>query len=67
MQKFSTPKAFLCLTLLFVLIAVASFAAFKETEQLCSQANGCQIDAPLKNGEMFWDVISRQFLTLFPV
>ena len=68
MQKSSTYTAYILFSLLFVLIAVASFAAFSEAEEICTQATNCL--RPLtesSKGEMIWEVVSRQFLTLFPI
>mgnify|MGYP003581340559 CR=1 FL=1 len=68
MQKSSTPTAYILFSLLFVFIAVASFAAFMETEELCAQAESCLMQVPpTANGEMIWEVISRQFLTLLSI
>ncbi|HEV7334032.1 MAG TPA: hypothetical protein VGN63_23560 [Flavisolibacter sp.] len=68
MQKSSAPTAYILFTLLFVLIAVASFAAFTEAEEMCVQAEYCLRPASdPSNGEMIWEVISRQFLTLLPI
>ena len=65
MKKFFTQKAFLLLTLFFVSIAALSFAAFKETEQVCTSAEqACQSVKPAKGNEMLWEVVSRQFLSL---
>ena len=68
MQKTSAYRAFLLISLLFVLIAAASFAAFTKTEELCTQAESCLRQMhPTSNGEMIWEVVSRQFLSLFPI
>jgi hypothetical protein len=68
MQKFFTPKAFILLTLVFVFIAAASFAAFKETEVVCAEARQCLKTAPVqKSGEIIWEVVSRQFLSLISI
>jgi hypothetical protein len=67
MKKFFTQKAFLLLTLLFVLLAAASFAAFRETEKVCEQAQCAKVKAPEKNGNMIWEVVSRQFLSLIAI
>ena len=67
MRKTSTPAAYILFPLLFVLIAVASFAAFTETEELCTQAAECLKPESIRNGEMIWEVASRQFLSLFPI
>lgn len=67
MQKISTHKAFAFFTLLFVLIAVASFAAF-ETEQVCTQAQACLKTAPAPKGtEMLWELLSRQILSVLTI
>ncbi|MDQ3279729.1 MAG: hypothetical protein M3Q06_15490 [Bacteroidota bacterium] len=68
MQKSSVTTAYILFSLLFILIAVASFAAFMETEELCGQAKACLQEAPpTTNGEMIWEVISRQFLSLVSI
>lgn len=68
MQKLFTQKAFFLLTLLFVLFAAASFAAFRETEEICTQARACLKEAtPAKGGEMLWEVVSRHFLALLSI
>ena len=68
MQKISTYKALFFFTLTFVLIAAASFAAFRETEAVCTQAKNCLKLAPPAGGsEMLWEVVSRQFLTLVSI
>ena len=67
MQKSTTPAAYILVSLLFVFIAVASFATFAETEEICTQATNCLKPIPATNGEMIWEVISRQFLTLLPI
>lgn len=66
MQKSPAPTAYILFCLLFIFIAVASFAAFTETEELCNQAAECLKPESLRNGEMIWEVASRQFLSLFP-
>jgi hypothetical protein len=68
MQKISTQKAFLLFTLLFVLLAMASFAAFRETEPLYTGARSCLNSAvPAQNGEMLWEVVFRQFFSLISI
>ena len=68
MQKISAQKAFLFFTLVFVLIAVASFTAFRETEQACSQAQSCLNLAPAPKGsEILWEMVSRQFLSFLTI
>jgi len=65
MQKFFTPKAFLLLTLLFVGIALFSFAAFHETVEVSTSVkNTCNAIKASKNSEMLWEVVSRQFLSV---
>lgn len=64
----STYKALIGLTLLFMLIAALSFAAFRETNELCSEAKNCTQPAPSrKGGEMLWDGFSRRFVTLVTI
>ena len=69
MKKAFTTKAFTLFTVLFVLIAAFSFAAFRKTEQVCTAATKkCSQGAPLKRGsEMPWDGFSRRFITLISV
>ncbi len=67
MQKSFTHKTFLLFTLIFVLIAMASFAAFRETEQVGAGAKTCMKVAPAENGEMLWEVVSRRFLSLLSI
>ncbi len=64
MKKFFKQKAFLLFTLLFILLAAASFAAFRETERVCEQVECAKVTAPEKNSDMVWEVVSRQFLSL---
>jgi len=63
MKRAFTTKAFTLLTLLFVLIAAFSFAAF-ETKEVCREAKKCSQVAPSKSGEMLWDSFSRRFISL---
>ncbi|MBB1286337.1 hypothetical protein HRH25_18280 [Flavisolibacter sp. BT320] len=68
MQRSSTPTAYILFSLMFILIAAASFAAFSEAEEICNRAGNCL--RPLQNpsnGEMIWEVVSRQFLTLLSI
>lgn len=61
----TTNKAFLLFTLFFVFIAAFSFAAFQETEAVCSEAKKCSQAKPLNtNGEMIWDVFSHGLISL---
>ncbi len=57
----STNKVLIGFTLLFMMIAGFSFAAFRETEGVCSQVKNCSPIAPSdsKGGEMLWDSFSR--------
>jgi len=61
----ATHKALFGLTLLFMLIAALSFAAFRETQSLCSVSKKCCQMAPQKHrgGQMLWDDFSRHFLS----
>jgi len=66
----ATHKALFGLTLLFMLIAALSFAAFRETESLCSISakKSCQAAAPKHSGgQMLWDDFSRHFLSLVSI
>lgn len=68
MQKFFLQKAFLLFTLLFICIAAFSFAAFRETGQVChSVKTCCRVAHPVKSSEMLWEVVSRQFLSLVSI
>ena len=67
MQKSSAPTAYILFSLLFILIAVVSFAAFTGTEEICAQAADCLKPESIQNGEMIWEVVSRQFLSLLPI
>ena len=68
MKKFFTQKAFLLITLLFVSLAAFSFAAFRETEQVCKEArNCCKITRKAQNSEMLWEVVARHFLSLVSI
>ena len=65
MQKNYTQKALALFTLFFVLLALASFAAFRETEQVYDGARSClNTIAPAEKGEMLWEMVFRQFLSL---
>lgn len=68
MQKFFTQKALILFTLAFVLIAVASFVAFRETEQVCLEAK-CTLKemSPTQQGEMIWEALSRRFVSFLSV
>lgn len=61
----ATVKALLVLSLVFSLIAAASFAAFRETKSLCSEAPKCNRTAPANRngGGMLWDDVARHFLS----
>lgn len=66
----ATYKAFIGFTILFMLIAAFSFAAFRETEDFCtSEGKKCsQETAPSgKGGEMLWDSFSRRFVSLVAI
>jgi hypothetical protein len=66
MQKFFTQKAFLLLTLLFVLIAICSFATFRETGRIGEQAH-CLKLSPASGSEMLWEMVSKKFLMFIPI
>ena len=60
-------KALLLLTLLFIIIAACSFAAFREAETICTEASGkCNDTRSSKRngGGMFWDDFSRLFVSV---
>jgi hypothetical protein len=59
-----TNKAFILFTLLFISIAIFSFAVFQETEKACNEVKKCSEAAPSNNGEMIWDVFSRRLISL---
>ena len=68
MKKFFTQKAFLLFTLFFVSMAAASFVAFQETAQVCTTAEeACKAVKPAKGGDVLWEVVSRQFLSLITI
>ena len=68
MQKIGTQKAFLLFTLLFVFLALFSFAAFHETEPLYTEARFClKMAAPAQDSGMLWEVVFRQFLSLISI
>jgi len=68
MKKFFAQKAFLLFTLLFISIAAFSFAAFRETEQVCTEVKSCcEASRPAKNAGMLWEVVSRPFLSLISI
>jgi hypothetical protein len=63
----SVYKMLTGLTLVFVLIAAFSFAAFQPSGSNCiSELKKCtqQIDPAQKGGEMLWDGFSRRFVSL---
>ncbi len=65
MQKTDTQKALLFFTLLFIVLAAASFAAFRETEQVYDGAKTClKYATPSQNSEMLWEMLFRPFLSL---
>jgi hypothetical protein len=65
MQKIYTQKALLLFTLLFMVLAAASFAAFRETEQVYTGAEACMKYAcSTQESKMLWEVIFRPFLSL---
>ena len=64
----STNNVLIGLTALFMLIAAISFAAFRETEELCPQAKTCtQPVQTRKGGEMLWDGFSRRFVSFVTI
>ena len=65
----STNIMLIGLTVLFMMIAAFSFAAFRETEEICSQAKNCTQQAPSrsKGGEMPWDGFSRRFVSFVAI
>lgn len=68
MQKNHTQKALALFTLFFVLLALASFAVFRETEQVYAGARSClNMIPPADKGEMLWEMVFRQFLSLISV
>lgn len=57
MRKANPAKALLFLTLFFIALAVASFAAFQKTETVCSEQTSCANQKPLlPNGGILWDI-----------
>ena len=71
MKRAFTTKAFTLFTVLFVVIAAFSFAAFRETEQVCSLTKKCSQASPAEKGskgtEMIWDGFSRRFISLVSI
>jgi len=65
----STNKVLIGLTMLFMMIAALSFAAFRETEEICTQAKTCTPPASTnsKGGEMLWDGFSRRFVSFVAI
>ena len=65
----SANKVLIGLTALFMMIAAFSFAAFRETENVCSQAKNCTQPSPSrsKGGEMPWDGFSRRFVSFVAI
>jgi thiol:disulfide interchange protein len=64
----STNKVLIGLTMLFMMIAGLSFAAFRETEEICTQAKNCTpASSKSKGGEMLWDVFSRGFISVVAI
>ena len=64
MNRANTYRALIGFTIVFMLIAAVSFAAFRETDELCGEANTCTEQVPVKKGgEMLWDSFSRQFIS----
>lgn len=64
----STYRVLTGLTLVFVLIAAFSFAAFHKAEDICSEAKSCAQPAPSHKGsEMLWDGFSRRFVSLLSI
>lgn len=65
----TTVKALLGLTLFFMLLAAASFAAFRETESICTgSSKKCTGAPPVKRGgQMLWDDFSRRFISAVSV
>ncbi|HYO21297.1 MAG TPA: hypothetical protein VER36_02755 [Flavisolibacter sp.] len=67
-KAISTNRVLIGLTLVFMLIAALSFAAFDETKSLCGEAKNCTRSAPAKrSGEMLWDGFSRRFVSLIAI
>ena len=65
MNRPNTYKALIGFTIIFMLIAAVSFAAFRETDELCGEAKTCTQEIPVKKGgEMIWDSFSRRFISL---
>jgi len=62
-----TNRVLIGFTLIFMLIAAFSFAAFRETEQSCAKMKSCTPIVPSEKGEMLWDGFSRHFLSLVSI
>ena len=68
MNRPNTYKALIGFTIIFMLIAAVSFAAFRDTDGMCDQAKTCTQEVPTKRGgEMIWDSFSRRFVSLVAV
>ena len=71
MKKGNTTYTLLTgLTLVFILIAAFSFAAFQDVDGSCtSEAHECeqQLNPAKKGGEMLWDGFSRRFVSLVSI
>lgn len=67
MKKFFIGKAFLLATFLFIFLAAFSFMAFSETKEACRETSNCYRLKPAEqmfdNGEILWDIISKQFIS----
>ena len=57
-------KALILFTILFIIIAALSFAAFEKGEKVCAEAGKCsEVKPSITNGEMIWDVFSRRLIS----
>ena len=66
----TTYKALIGFTLFFMLIAAFSFAAFRETDGICTgEGKKCsqQGNPSERGGEMLWDGFSRRFVSLVTI
>lgn len=58
-----TYKALFLFTLLFIVLAVASFAAFGEAGCTPETASNCIEVLPAHKSDIFWDIFTNRFLS----
>jgi hypothetical protein len=64
MRKVATSRILFISALLFTGLSFVSFAAFKQANSVrtCIESE-CKREKPQKTGDMFWDALSRQFVS----